>query len=140
MIIKYKVEKSFKDKYTKKDIISNDVIEVTVERMKELNSKNIGRVVDIIEVEKDIDTDKNDITSKIEAEPDADVDKVKDKTDTKVDKVEDIDKTDSNKLYNTEELSDMTVNDLKELAEKLNVELTKAKKDEIIEEILANNK
>lgn len=131
MIIKYKVEKSFKDKYSKKDIIANDVIEVTVERMKELNSKKIGRVVDIIEVEKTINTDKNNTINKVE-----------DKSDTKKDNVEDdsVSKTDSNKLYTAEELSDMTVNDLKELAEKLNIELTKAKKDEIIEEILENNK
>lgn len=135
MIIKYKVEKSFKDKYSKKDIIANDVIEVTVERMKELNSKNIGRVVDIIEVEKDINTDEKDIT-------DIENNKVEDEFDTKKDNVVDdsISETGSNKLYTAEELSDMTVNDLKELAEKLNIELTKAKKDEIIEEILANNK
>ena len=34
----------------------------------------------------------------------------------------------------------MTVNDLKDLAESLNIELTKAKKEEIVEEILLNNK
>ena len=51
MVIKYYVERSFKDKYSKKNITAKSIIDVTVERMKELNSKSIGRVIDIIENE-----------------------------------------------------------------------------------------
>ena len=40
--------------------------------------------------------------------------------------------------YTQEELKKMSVNDLKEFAEKNNIELTSAKKDDIIEQILSN--
>jgi len=51
LVVKYKVEKPFTDKYSKEEVKQNDIIEVTVERMKELNVKSVGKVVDIIVIE-----------------------------------------------------------------------------------------
>lgn len=129
MVIKYYVERSFKDKYSKKNITAKSIIDVTVERMKELNSKSIGRVVDIIEnenVTKDVEKENTDIETE----------------ETDNNENTSVENTDSNTntVYTKEELSKMTVNDLKDLAESLNIELTKAKKEEIVEEILLNNK
>lgn len=112
MIIKYLVEKSFKDKYTKKDVIKDSILEVTIERMKELNKKNVGRVIDIIE--------SSDIVN--------------------VSEMTNLNNNTSNEnQYTEEELLEMTVNELKDLADQLNIELTKAKKDEIVKEILEKN-
>ena len=58
LVIKYKVEKPFTDKYSKEEVKQNDIIEVTVERMKELNAKSVGRVVDILVVEEEKEPEK----------------------------------------------------------------------------------
>ena len=120
MIIKYLVEKSFRDKNTKKNIMASSVIDVDIARMKELNEKKAGRVVDIILDNQE--TNVNDIENK---EPEQEIQ-------------EDIDndKVDSIKLYTEEQLKEKTVNELKEIAENIGLELTQAKKDDIIEEIL----
>ena len=120
MIIKYLVERSFRDKNTKKDIMASSVIDVDIARMKELNEKKAGRVVDIILDNQE--TNVNDIENK---EPEQEIQ-------------EDIDndKVDSIKLYTEEQLKEKTVNELKEIAESIGLELTQAKKDDIIEEIL----
>lgn len=112
MIIKYEVEEGFKDKYTKEKVKKGTILEVTVERMKELNAKRKGRVVDIIE---SVNTDQ------IEEEISEDVQKEESK------EIE----------YTEEELKVKTVNELKELAEEIKCELTKATKKEIIEEIIS---
>ena len=113
VIIKYKVEKGFKDKNTKELIKANDLIDVSVERMRELNKYNIGKVVDVVVLEEKKET----VTSpeKIQEEAQKEVEN-----------------------YTQEELNKMSVNDLKEFAEKNNIELTSAKKDDIIEQILNN--
>lgn len=124
MIIKYLVEKSFRDKNTKKNIMASSVIDVDIARMKELNEKKAGRVVDIILDNQE--TNENDIENK---EPEQEIQ-------------EDIDndKVDSIKLYTEEQLKEKTVNELKEIAENIGLELTQAKKDDIIEEILKFSK
>lgn len=124
MIIKYLVEKSFRDKNTKKNIMASSVIDVDIARMKELNEKKAGRVVDIILDNQE--TNVNDIENK---EPKQEIQ-------------EDIDndKVDSIKLYTEEQLKEKTVNELKEIAENIGLELTQAKKDDIIEEILKFSK
>lgn len=45
IIVRYKALKSFTDKNTKKIVKVNDILEVSVERMKELNAANAGRVL-----------------------------------------------------------------------------------------------
>lgn len=111
LVIKYKVEKAFTDKYSKEEVKQNDIIEVTVERMKELNAKSVGRVVDILVAE--------------EAEKDAE--KLQ----------EDIENNNSQTKFVKEELEAMTVNQLKDLAQKNNIELTEAKKQDIIDELMS---
>ncbi len=120
VIIKYKVEKGFKDKNTKELIKANDLIDVSVERMRELNKYNIGKVVDVVVLEEKKET----VTSpeKIQEEAQKEVEN------EQKEKVN----------YTQEELKKMSVNDLKEFAEKNNIELTSAKKDDIIEQILNN--
>ncbi len=120
VIIKYKVEKGFKDKNTKELIKANDLIDVSVERMRELNEYNIGKVVDVVVLEEKKET----VTSpeKIQEEAQKEVEN------EQKEKVN----------YTQEELKKMSVNDLKEFAEKNNIELTSAKKDVIIEQILNN--
>ena len=120
VIIKYKVEKGFKDKNTKELIKANDLIDVSVERMRELNKYNIGKVVDVVVLEEKKET----VTSpeKIQEEAQKEVEN------EQKEKVN----------YTQEELKKMSVNDLKEFAEKNNIELTSAKKDDIIEQILSN--
>ena len=120
VIIKYKVEKGFKDKNTKELIKANDLIDVSVERMRELNKYNIGKVVDVVVLEEKKET----VTSpeKIQEEAQKEVEN------EQKEKVN----------YTQEELKKMSVNDLKEFAEKNNIELTSAKKDVIIEQILNN--
>lgn len=113
VIVKYKVERPFTDKFTKEDITISKILEIDIERMKELNKHNIGRVVDII-VEEDTNTNE----------------KITDNKEPK----------ETKEKYTKEQLEALTVNDLKDLAEKMQIELTKAKKDEIIEEILENQK
>ena len=120
VIIKYKVEKGFKDKNTKELIKANDLIDVSVERMRELNKHNIGKVVDVIVLEDKMETVTSPETTQKETQKEAEK-----KKNEKV-------------SYTQEELKKMSVNDLKEFAEKNNIELTSAKKDDIIEQILSN--
>lgn len=120
VIIKYKVEKGFKDKNTKELIKANDLIDVSVERMRELNKYNIGKVVDVIVSEDNKETVMSAEKTQEEAQKEAE--------NEKNEKVS----------YTQEELKKMSVNDLKEFAEKNNIELTSAKKDDIIEQILSN--
>jgi len=131
MIIKYEVERTFKDKYSKEIIIKNTVLDVTIERMKELNMKKFGRVVDIIldsdEQENLIPEDDN----KQSENKKADNEKTENEQTDKTDNVEE-----NTEKYTKEQLENMTVNQLKDLAEELKCELTKAKKEEIIEELL----
>ena len=110
-IIKYQVEKPFKDRFTKEEITKNKILDISIERMKELNEHNIGKVIDVIVME--------------------DYKIVNNVTDNKS-------SNDKEEKYTKEELCKLSVNDLKDLAEKMHIELTKAKKDEIIEEILEN--
>ena len=121
MIIKYEVERTFKDKYSKEIIVKDTVLDVTIERMKELNMKKFGRVVDII-----LDSDEQENLI-----PEADNGKTENEQTDKTEKVEE-----NTEKYTKEQLENMTVNQLKELAEELKCELTKAKKEEIIEELL----
>lgn len=120
VIIKYKVEKGFKDKNTKELIKANDLIDISVERMRELNKHNIGKVVDVIVSEDNKETVMSAEKTQEEAQKEAE--------NEKNEKVS----------YTQEELKKMSVNDLKEFAEKNNIELTSAKKDDIIEQILSN--
>lgn len=120
VIIKYKVEKGFKDKNTKELIKANDLIDISVERMRELNKHNIGKVVDVIVSEDNKETVMSAEKTQEEAQKE-----VENKQSEKV-------------SYTHEELKKMSVNDLKEFAEKNNIELTSAKKDDIIEQILSN--
>ena len=110
IIVKYQVNKGFKDKYTKEEIKADKVIDISIKRMKELNEHNVGKVIDIL-VERDVEeTLKEDDPKKEETKNE----------------------------YTQEELEKMTVNELKDLAEGMKIELTKAKKEEIIQEILEN--
>lgn len=104
VIVKYQVNKGFKDKYTKEEIKADKVIDISIERMKELNEHNVGKVIDIL----------------VKSE------------------IEETQKEETKNEYTQEELEKMTVNELKDLAEKMKIELTKAKKEEIIQEILEN--
>ncbi len=111
LVIKYKVEKPFTDKYSKEEVKQNDIIEVTVERMKELNAKSVGRVVDILVVEEEKEPEKLQ---------------------------EDIENNNLKPKFVREELEAMTVNQLKDLAQKNNIELKEAKKQDIIDELINN--
>lgn len=121
MIIKYEVERTFKDKYSKEIIVKDTVLDVTIERMKELNMKKFGRVVDII-----LDSDEQENLI-----PEADNGKTENEQTDKTEKVEE-----NTEKYTKEQLENKTVNQLKDLAEEIKCELTKAKKEEIIEELL----
>ena len=121
MIIKYEVERTFKDKYSKEIIVKDTVLDVTIERMKELNMKKFGRVVDII-----LDSDEQENLI-----PEADNGKTENEQTDKTENVEE-----NIEKYTKEQLENMTVNQLKDLAEEIKCELTKAKKEEIIEELL----
>lgn len=129
VIVKYKIERPFTDKYTKQEVKINDVIEVSVERMKELNRKSAGRVVDIIIIEEENDKMKEtqeDASEKNSSEADNEDSEqpgIESKVQTK---------------FVREELEAMTVNQLKDLAEKNGIELTKAKRAEIIDELMKN--
>lgn len=131
MIIKYEVERTFKDKYSKEIIVKDTVLDVTIERMKELNMKKFGRVVDII---LDSDEQENLIFEddiKQSENKKADNEKTENEQTDKTEKVEE-----NTEKYTKEQLENMTVNQLKDLAEEIKCELTKAKKEEIIEELL----
>lgn len=121
IIVKYEVKyRPFTDKDTNKEVKIGDVIDIDIERMKTLNKHNVGRAIDVIvENEADLsdgakqeESGKNDSTSE----------------------------TIGQEKYTQEKLEELTVNQLKDLAEKMKIELTKARKDEIIEEILQNQK
>ncbi len=114
MIIKYEVEVGFIDKYTKEKIERGSIIDVTLKRMKELNQKRKGRVVDIIEEE----TEEKQEEDKEES-------------------TENVEENKNTSIYTEEDLKSKTVNELKELAEEIRCDLTKATKKEIIEEILS---
>ena len=111
MIIKYKVEVGFKDKYTGEKVKKDTILDIDIKRMKELNEKGKGRVIDIIE-----DAVVN------EKEENQEEHEKKEKTSTV--------------KYTEEELKEKTVNELKELAEKEGYELSNATKKDIIQEIL----
>lgn len=113
IIVKYKVEKPFTDKYSKEKVKQNDIIEVTVERMKELNAKSAGRVVDVLLV----DEESNKESEKPQ---------------------EDIQNSNLKQKFVREELETMNVNQLKDLAEKNSIELTNVKKQDIIDELMNN--
>lgn len=123
MIIKYKAEKTFKDKYSKEIIKENDVINVTIERMKELNEKKFGRVIDIIVEDEQLENVSTEIEKNVENNSENDTSE-KNKVKEGIQK------------YSRDELENMTVNQLKDLAESMECELTHAKKEEIIEEII----
>ncbi len=120
VIVKYKVLKSFIDKNSKKTTKKGETIEISVERMKELNKKFVGRAEDIIiqDEENIITSDENNISNENNQE------------------LQDL-KGNNNSKFPKEELEKMSVNELKELAEKNSIELTKAKKQEIIDEIIS---
>ena len=120
LLVKYQAQKNFKDKVTKKEVKLNDVLEVSIERMKELNAKNAGRVIDIIIKDNEKDgnsTEEKDTTKDENIKEDLGVKETK---------------------CSREDLEKMTVNQLKDFAEENKIELTKEKKTEIIEEILNN--
>lgn len=117
MIIKYKVEVGFKDKYTGEKVKKDTVLDVDIKRMKELNEKGKGRVIDIIMDDTNVNESKNEKTDENQ------------KADSKK-------KETSEVKYTEEELKEKTVNELKELAEKEGYELSKATKKDIIQEIL----
>ena len=110
--IKYETTRSFKDKETKKQIKSGDILDISLDRMKELNSKKAGRIIDVY-----VSTEnKEEKTSEI-----------KEKVEGKDEKTEGT-KENTKLSYTEEQLNAMTVNELKELAEKNNIELKSAKK------------
>lgn len=122
VLVKYQAQKNFKDKVTKEEVTVNDILEVSIERMKELNAKNAGRVIDVIikdneKVEKEENSTEEKDTPKDE--------NTKEGSELKETK------------YAREDLEKMTVNQLKDFAEENKIELTKEKKTEIVEEILS---
>ena len=129
LVVKYKVEKPFTDKYSKEEVKQNDIIEVTVERMKELNVKSVGKVVDIIVIE-ETDAIKEDLGDGSEENNSK-------KNEDELEQVSGINKVPQIKFVR-EELDAMTVNQLKDLAEKNNIELTNVKKQDIIDELMNN--
>ena len=114
VVVKYETNRAFKDKYTKQEIKCGDVLEIDIERMKELNERNAGRVVDIL-VEQPELSNPNYVDKGDKKKPE----------------------TEKNKK---EKFEENNVNKIKDLAEEIKIELTKAKKDEIIEEILQKQK
>lgn len=117
MIIKYKVEVGFKDKYTGEKVKKDTILDIDIKRMKELNEKGKGRVIDIIMDDSKVNESENEKTDKSE------------KTNSQKEVT-------SETKYTEEELKEKTVNELKELAEKERYELSKATKKDIIQEIL----
>ena len=117
MIIKYKVEVGFKDRYTGEKVKKDTVLDVDIKRMKELNEKGKGRVIDIIMDDTNVNESENEKTDESQ------------KADSKKEGTSEV-------KYTEEELKEKTVNELKELAEKEGYELSKATKKDIIQEIL----
>lgn len=115
MVIKYKVEVGFKDKYTGEKIKKDTVLDIDIKRMKELNEKGKGRVIDII-IDDEIVNEKSEKTQETQKE--------------------NVQVSKTNVKYTEKELEEKTVNELKDIAEKEGYELTKATKKEIIQEIL----
>ena len=115
MVIKYKVEVGFKDKYTGEKIKKDTVLDIDIKRMRELNEKGKGRVIDII-IDNEIVDEKSEKTQET--------------------KQENVQVSKTNVKYSEKELEEKTVNELKDIAEKEGYELTKATKKEIIKEIL----
>lgn len=127
MVIKYKVEKAFVDKNTKETVFVDSIIDIDIKRMKELNAKNIGRVIDVIEDKQEVENEKllaNDEKEEVIA---PDEDEKKETTEKNGNEVE---------KYTEEQLETLKVNELKEVAEKIGCELSNATKKEIIQEIL----
>ena len=122
ILVKYQAQKNFKDKVTKKEVTANDILEVSIERMKELNAKNAGRVIDVIIKDKE----------KAEKEENSTEEKDIPKEENTKEEVEE-----KETKCSREDLEKMTVNQLKDFAEENKIELTKEKKTEIIEEILS---
>lgn len=127
MIIKYQAERTFKDMYTKEIIPKDTVLNIDLKRMKELNKKKFGRVIDIIFVEADAAENQNETMKDNENKDEEEKTEQTDKTENVEENTE---------KYTKEQLENMTVNQLKDLAEEIKCELTKAKKEEIIEELL----
>jgi len=128
MVIKYKVEKSFIDKNTKETVFVDSIIDIDINRMKELNAKNIGRVIDVIEDKQEVENEKlltNDEKEEVVAS---------DEVEEKEPDTEGI--KNQEEKYTEEQLETMKVNELKEVAEKIGCELSNATKKEIIQEIL----
>ena len=67
MVIKYKVEVGFKDKYTGEKIKKDRVLDIDIKRMKELNEKGKGRVIDII-IDDEIVNEKSEKTQETKQE------------------------------------------------------------------------
>lgn len=122
ILVKYQAQKNFKDKVTKKEVTANDILEVSIERMKELNAKNAGRVIDVIIKDNE----------KAEKEENSTEEKDIPKEENTKEEVEE-----KETKCSREDLEKMTVNQLKDFAEENKIELTKEKKTEIIEEILS---
>ena len=122
VIVSYLVEDAFRDKYTKEDITPNTVLEISVERMKELNQKKKGRAIDVKVV-------TGEATANVANFPTPGAE------DTEVKNPGEPEPKEGAGLTR-EELELLTVVQLKELAEKKNIELKSAKKSEIIEELL----
>ena len=115
MVIKYKVEVGFKDKYTGEKIKKDTVLDIDIKRMRVIHEKGKGRVIDII-VDNEVDDEKTEKTQET--------------------KQENVQAPKTNVKYTEKELEEKTVNELKDIAEKEGYELTKATKKEIIKEIL----
>ena len=122
ILVKYQAQKNFKDKVTKKEVTANDILEVSIERMKELNAKNAGRVIDVIIKDNE----------KAEKEENSTEEKDIPKEENTKEEVEE-----KETKCSREDLEKMTVNQLKDFAEENKIELTKEKKTESIEEILS---
>lgn len=122
IVVKYQAQKNFKDKVTKEEVTANDILEVSIERMKELNAKNAGRVIDVIIKDNE----------KAEKEENSTEEKDIPKEENTKEEVEE-----KETKCSREDLEKMTVNQLKDFAEENKIELTKEKKTEIVEEILS---
>lgn len=130
MVIKYKVERSFIDKNTKETVFVNNIINIDINRMKELNERNIGRVIDIIEDEQEVKNEKLSTDEEVNEKEEI----IAPDEDDQKEPTEEIENQEER--YTKEKLEAMKVNELKEVAEKIGCELSNATKKEIIQEIL----
>ena len=64
IVVKYRTKTSFKDKYTKEEVKKNDLLSISIERMKELNKNNAGVVEDIVVEEQELDNEQ--VETKVE--------------------------------------------------------------------------